>query len=89
MVSSGRDNAEEKIASDIAHVAGNENESRLSRGDHFQDDLVEYIGTILAPPMRVAAWDVLRALDNACNPSLACGNAWITSWRMSITNLTR
>ena len=51
MASSGGDNADDKLEDDVAHVAGNEGESHYSRDDplrrdHFQDDSVEYIGTI-------------------------------------------
>ena len=45
-MSSGGDNAKEKSVSDATHVAANEDESRLSRGDHSRDYSVEYVGTI-------------------------------------------
>ncbi|GFY97301.1 hypothetical protein Acr_11g0016070 [Actinidia rufa] len=46
MVSGGGDNAEEKPTGNVAHIVGDEGESRLSRGDYFQDDSVEYMRTI-------------------------------------------
>ncbi|PSS08060.1 Kinesin-like protein [Actinidia chinensis var. chinensis] len=46
MVSSGGDNAEDKPASDMAHVVGDEGETLISRDDPYRGDSVKYIGTI-------------------------------------------